>query len=98
VPEHRCAHDLRLRVGAGPDQVVFDQPPVEMRDLLEGYADLLPCAHARRHAVDLVSTLDHALDERPRLAHALDRLWGDLDGLGAAGDAHDVANGKAASA
>ena len=71
-PEHGRAHDLGGRVGAGADQVVGKQGAVESADLLGRHGNLLPRPDSGRHPVDGVAALEHALDERPRLAHPLD--------------------------
>ena len=93
VAEHRRADDLGWRIRPGSDAVVLDQPPVEGGDLPERDPDLLARADPRRGAVHLVSARDHPLDERTRLAHALDRLGRELHGLRFARHAHDVCNG-----
>ena len=97
MPEHRRADDLGRRIRPGSDAVVLDQPPVEGGDLLERDPDLLARADPRRGAVHLVSARDHPLDERARLAHALDRLGRELHGLRFARDAHDVCDGQPAT-
>ena len=77
-PDHRRPHDLRRRVRPGSDKVVGDQGAVEVPRLLGGDGDLLPRAHAGRHPVDGIASLQHAYDERPRLAHALDGVGREL--------------------
>ena len=67
-----------------------EQAAVEAGDLVGGDAHPLARRHAGGHAVDGVSALDRPLDDAARLAHALDGVGRDLDGLVRPRSAYDL--------
>ena len=94
---HHRADGILGRERPLPDAMAPEQAAVEAGDLVGGDAHPLPRRHAGGHAVDGVSALDRPLDDAARLAHALDGVGRDLDGLVRPRSAYDLVDREVAA-